>query len=86
MSALQSLDTVATIHPIPANRLTLVEPDYQSIQYLPVGQVGTIVEIYEDEIPHYLVEFADLRGREYAMAVLQANEILSLHYELSAIS
>lgn len=86
MTAPQSLDTVATIHPIPANRLTLIEPDYQSIQYLPVGQVGTVVEIYEDETPHYLVEFADLQGREYAMAILQANEILSLHYELSTVS
>ena len=86
MTALQSLDTVATIHPIPADRLTLVEPDHQSIQYLPVGQVGTVVEIYEGETPHYLVEFADLRGREYAMAILQMDEVLSLHYELSAVS
>lgn len=86
MTVLQSLDTVATISPIPSDRLTLIEPDYQSIQYLPVGQVGTIMEIYESDIPYYLVEFADSQGREYAMAVLQANEILSLHYELSAVS
>ena len=38
------------------------------------------------ETPHYLVEFADLRGREYAMAILQMDEVLSLHYELSAVS
>ncbi|MGC1306959.1 MAG: DUF4926 domain-containing protein [Phormidesmis sp.] len=75
MTALQSLDTVATINSITADRLTLVEPDYRSIQYLPIGQVGTVVEIYGGDTPHYLVEFADLQGREYAMAVLQADEI-----------
>jgi hypothetical protein len=32
--------------------------------------------------PCYLVEFADLEGREYAMAVLRPDEVLPLHYEL----
>ncbi len=86
MTILKSLDTVANINPIPVDRLTLIEVDYQSIQYLPVGQVGTIVETYEGDIPQYLIEFADLQGREYAMAVLQVDEILALHYELSAVS
>jgi hypothetical protein len=83
MAALKSLDSVANINPIPADRLILVEFDYQTISYLPTGQVGTIVEIYEGDVPYYLIEFADLQGREYAMAVLQANEVLALHYELS---
>lgn len=68
------------------NRLILVEPEYQSIQNLPIGQVGTIVEVYQGKIPRYLVEFADNKGCEYAMAVLQANEILALHYELNKVS
>lgn len=85
MTTLNLLDTVANLNPIPMDRLTLVEPEYRSIQHLPIGQVGTIVEVYGGNIPRYLVEFADLQGREYAMAVLQADEILALHYELSAV-
>lgn len=85
MAMLKSLDTVANINPIPADRLTLVESDYQAIQYLLVGQVGTIVETYEGDICDYLIEFADLQGREYAMAVLRIDEVLVLHYELSTV-
>jgi hypothetical protein len=83
---LANLDTVANIKPIPRDRLTLVEPEYQSIQQLPIGQVGTILEVYPGESPCYLVEFADLQGREYAMAVLQPTEVLALHYELGLVS
>ena len=86
MVKLNLLDTIANLNPIPMDRLTLVEPEYQSIQSLPVGQVGTIVEVYEENIPRFLVEFADSQGREYAMAVLQADEVLALHYELSRVS
>jgi hypothetical protein len=82
MVALATLDTIANIKPIARDRLTLVEPEYQSIEQLPIGQVGTILEIYPGNIPHYLVEFADLQGREYAMAVLHPDEVLALHYEL----
>ncbi|MEL7357522.1 MAG: DUF4926 domain-containing protein [Cyanobacteria bacterium J06560_6] len=85
MTVLKSLDTIANINPIPIERLTLVEPEYQSISYLPTGQVGTIVEIYEGETPQYLVEFADLQGREYAMALLQKSEVLAIRYELSTV-
>lgn len=83
MATLKLFDTIANIKPIPVQRLTLVEPEYQGIQDLPIGQVGTIVEIFEEESPHYLIEFADLQGHEYAMAILQDHEILALHYELS---
>ncbi len=74
MPPLKSLDSVANIHPIPADRLILVEPDYQTIPYLPSGQVGAIVEIYQGDIPRYLIEFADSQGREYAMVILQIDE------------
>lgn len=83
METIQLLDTVATLKPVALERLTLVEPNYTSIQNLPIGQVGTIVEAYvEAEEPHYLIEFADRQGHEYAMATLKADEFLVLHYEL----
>lgn len=84
MEKIQLLDTVAIINPVPIERLTLVEPDYTSIQSLPSGQVGTVVEVYEEtEDCQYLVEFADTQGHEYAMATLKENELLVLHYELT---
>ncbi len=86
MNQIKLFDTVTNLNPISFERLTLVEPDYSSISYLPKGQVGTIVEIYQQtEEPSYLVEFCDTQGREYAMATLKANEILVLHYELSGV-
>ncbi|MGJ3246958.1 MAG: DUF4926 domain-containing protein [Elainellaceae cyanobacterium] len=86
MEHLKTFDTIANLKPIVRDRLTLVEPEYQSVQQLPVGQVGTILEVYPGESPRYLVEFADLQGREYALAVLQSDEMLVLHYELSLAS
>jgi len=84
MTKIKLLDTIATLKPIPIERLELVEEDYTSIENLPSGQVGTIVEVYEQEEEyHYLVEFADTQGCEYAMATLKADEILVLHYDLA---
>ncbi|MCC5650843.1 DUF4926 domain-containing protein [Nostoc sp. XA013] len=83
MKKVKLLDTIATLKPIPIERLQLVE-DYTSIESLPSGQVGTIVEVYEQEEEyHYLVEFADTQGCEYAMATLRADEIFVLHYDLA---
>jgi hypothetical protein len=86
MTQLKALDTIANLKPIARDRLTLVEPEYQFIPALPIGQVGTILEIYSGESPRYLVEFADQQGCEYAMAVLQPDEVLVLHYELTLAS
>ena len=86
MGIVTSLDTVANLMPIARDRLTLIEPEFESIQQLPVGQVGTVLEIYEEESLCYLVEFADLEGREYAMEVLRPDEVLPLHYELPLAS
>lgn len=84
MKTIQLFDTVTNIKPIGKEKLTLVESNYQAIKYLPIGQVGTIVEIYNEVNPcQYLVEFADTQGREYAMAILKADEILVLNYELT---
>jgi Domain of unknown function (DUF4926) len=77
MKKVKLLDTIATLKPIATERLQLVEEDYTSIESLPSGQVGTIVEVQEEEY-HYLVEFADTQGCEYAMATLRADEILVL--------
>jgi hypothetical protein len=44
--------------------------------------VGTVVEVYPIE-NRYLVEFADLQGQEYAMAILNPDEILAIRYELA---
>ncbi len=84
MNNILTLDTVAIINPIAKERLTLVEPAYQSIESLPSGQVGTVVEVYEREgNKQYLVEFSDDKGREYAMAILEEHELLVLHYDLN---
>ncbi|MDJ0601035.1 MAG: DUF4926 domain-containing protein [Crocosphaera sp.] len=84
MTNILTLDTVAIINPIANERLTLVEPEYQSIKSLPSGQVGTVVEVYEREgEKQYLVEFSDNQGQEYAMAILKEDELLVLHYDLN---
>lgn len=84
MEKIKLFDTVAIINPVSIERLTLVESDYTSIQSLPSGQVGTVVEVYEGiEYCQYLVEFADTQGREYAMATFKEKELLVLHYELT---
>ena len=83
MKKIKLFDAVAIINPVPIERLTLVESDYTSIHNLRAGQVGTIVEVYEEtEHCQYLVEFADPQGREYAMATLKEDELLVLHNEL----
>jgi hypothetical protein len=45
MDTVTSLDTVANLKPIARDRLTLIEPEFESIQQLPIGQVGTALEI-----------------------------------------
>jgi hypothetical protein len=83
MKNILMLDTVAIINSIAKEKLTLIEPEYMSIESLPSGQVRTVVEVYEkEEEKQYLVEFADSQGREYAMAILKEDELLVLHYEL----
>ncbi|MEB3273387.1 MAG: DUF4926 domain-containing protein [Prochlorothrix sp.] len=81
----QLFDTIATLQPLPLDRLQLTEPEIDRLGQLPIGQVGTIVEIYTTPTePHYLIEFADLQGCAYAISTLQAQEFLLLHYELTA--
>ena len=79
------LDTVALLKPVPAEQLILVEPEYASVN-LPVGLVGTIVEVYDREDGNYfLIEFADSEGCEYAMTTLQADSFLVLKHDLAEV-
>jgi hypothetical protein len=86
MSSLNILDTVTNLRAIPLTSLLLAEPErFSKIDHLPPGQVGTVLETNSkaDGI-YYLIEFADLAGREYAMANLKAEDLLALHYDLTA--
>ncbi len=84
------LDVVATLIPIPMERLALLENTYKELKNFRRGMVGTIIEVYEEEIESlekskqetfYLVEFTDLEGNEYAVVNLRAEEVLILHYD-----
>ena len=78
-------DSVATLNPIDVARLTLVEPMEESAEQLARGQVGTVVNVVDQgEGKQYLVEFADLEGREYAMAYLTESELLPLQDQFTA--
>lgn len=46
------------------------------------GQVGTVVEALDEET--VLVEFADDRGRAYAIAPCRRADLLTLRYEPAA--
>ena len=59
------LDVVALLSDLPAQRLAR-------------GQVGTIVEQFDENIS--LVEFSDEQGRAYAIAPCPLTELLPLHY------
>ncbi len=43
------------------------------------GQVGTLVEQYQADV--FEVEFSDLQGRTYALATLNASQLLVLRHE-----
>jgi hypothetical protein len=84
------LDVVATLVPIPMERLALIENTYKDLKDFRRGMVGTIIEVYEEDLystnnsqqeTFYLVEFTDLEGNEYAVVNLRAEEILILHYD-----
>jgi len=59
------LDVVALLTDLPAHGLAR-------------GQVGTIVELLDEET--VLVEFSDEQGRAYAITPCPSSELLALHY------
>jgi hypothetical protein len=46
---------------------------------LPLGQVGTVVELLAPDV--YEVEFSDNDGRAFAELALRAEQLSVLHYE-----
>ncbi len=62
---LSELDVVALLIDVPAAKLAR-------------GQVGTIVEILDDEA--VLVEFSDDHGRAYGIVPCSRSDLLMLHY------
>ena len=79
------LDTVAVLISLNVDRLLQVESETIARLPLPIGLVGTVVEVYE-ESGRYLVEFADGRGCAYAMSILLATELLVVHLELESVN
>lgn len=77
------LGTVAILLPLTRDRLLQVESESISIETLPIGLIGTVVEAYADP-QRYLVEFSDAEGCEYAMAILSADELLVVHLNLTS--
>ncbi len=61
----QLLDVVALGEDLPEEKLVR-------------GQVGTVVELLDDE--HFEVEFSDDRGRTYALVSLAVPQLLVLHH------
>ena len=59
------LDIVALVEDLPEQKLVR-------------GQVGTVVELLDDE--HFEVEFSDDHGRTYALESLAASQLLVLHH------
>ena len=64
---MKQFDTVALIMDLP--KLNLYR-----------GQVGTIVEEYEENV--FEVEFIDLNGKTYALETLQASQLMLLHHQM----
>jgi hypothetical protein len=60
-----ALDVVALLTDLPAQRLAR-------------GQVGTVIEQFDDQT--VLVEFSDDQGRAYAVAPCPRANLLVLHY------
>lgn len=80
------LDTVAILKSIPVEQLTLVERESITVDRLPIGLIGVVVETYERDAENfYLVEFSDSEGCEYAIALLKSDDLLVVHYELSEV-
>jgi len=69
-SKFKLLDVVALLKDIPEKNLLM-------------GQVGTIVEELAEKV--YEVEFANNKGETIAMASVDADNLLLLHYELETV-
>ena len=66
MAEIEILSIVALLHDMPEHGLVR-------------GQVGTVVETLAPNV--YEVEFCDDSGRTYAMASLEAGQVMRLYHE-----
>ena len=66
MNTMKLLDVVALVEALPELGLDL-------------GQVGTIVEVYETGI--FEVEFSNLQGETYALETLNQSQLLLLRHQ-----
>ena len=66
MTGIEMLSAVALLEDLPEEGLVR-------------GQVGTVVESWTPGV--YEVEFCDDDGRAYAMAALEAEQLMRLHHE-----
>lgn len=67
MKSLKLLDVVALTVDLPEENLWC-------------GQVGTIVEVFENG-KGYEVEFVDKEGKTYGLLALKAEQLMLLHYQ-----
>ena len=65
------LDVIALLRDLPGTGLKM-------------GQVGTVVEIFDNEM--FEVEFVDKLGRTTAMLPIHKNDLLLLQYEMEMAS
>ncbi|MDJ0578951.1 DUF4926 domain-containing protein [Crocosphaera sp.] len=75
MNSIKLHDTIALLEDVKTCQFMT---DYSLI--LPKGQVGTVVEIYNNG-EAYEVEFADNNGQTYALVTLTSEQLIFLHYE-----
>ena len=76
------LDVVALLRPIPYEALQLTDERYDLFVGLPIGTVGTVVEVFPQHVAPSmcLVEFSDPQGCGYAFATIPIEALLVLHY------
>ena len=75
MNIIKLHDNVALLEDIKTSQFMTDNPIV-----LPKGQVGTVVEIYQNG-EAYEVEFSDKNGQTYALVILKSEQIICLHYE-----
>ena len=80
MNEIELHDTVALTENM---KITQFMTDKEII--LPRGQVGTVVEIY-DEGKAFEVEFANKNGQTYALISLELEKLMLLHIDCSNLT
>lgn len=74
MMEIQEYDVVALIKEVQA-----IHKETKQLILLKQGQVGTILMSFDNQA--YLVDFADVQGKTYAMETVPAAKLMLLSYE-----